>query len=132
MLNDPTISDMGDSLAKGLTNIIRNMSTLYTNQFPALSYVQVQYIQVRWQWLIFPASIVILGLFLLVFTIVQSHLSATEIWKISSLALLFHPLQGWSDEDLNKDGRSEMMESAKLMRGQLVYTEDAGYRMVRR
>jgi len=132
MLNNPTISDMGESLAKGLTNIVRNMSTTYTEQFPGVSHVQIQYIQVRWQWLIFPASIVFLGLFLLVFTIVQSHLSGTEIWKISALALLFHPLQGWRDEDLDKDSRSEMMRSAKSMRGQLVYTEHAGYRIVRR
>lgn len=132
MLNNPTVSDMGDSLARGLTNIIRNMSTTYTDQFPGVSYVQVQYIHVRWLWLIFPASIVLLGLLLLVFTTVQSHLTGTEIWKISALALLFHPLHGWSDEDLNKDSRREMVESAKSMRGQLVYTEHAGYRMVRR
>ncbi|KAH0284066.1 hypothetical protein M436DRAFT_66915 [Aureobasidium namibiae CBS 147.97] len=39
MLNDPTISDMGESLAKGLTNIVRNMSTTYTEQFPGVSHV---------------------------------------------------------------------------------------------
>lgn len=131
MLNNPTISDMGASLAKGLTNIARNMSTPYSVQFLGSSQVQVQYIQVRWQWLIFPASIVFLGLLLLIFTIVRSHLSTTKIWKTSALALLFHPLQGWTDEGLNKDSRSEMMESARRMRGQLVHAEETGYRIVR-
>ncbi|KAH0368178.1 hypothetical protein KCU65_g4232, partial [Aureobasidium melanogenum] len=131
MLNNPTTSDMSNSLAKGLTNIIRNMTTPYANKVLGKTHIQVQYIQVRWQWLTLPAAVVFLGLLLLIATIIQSHRSASMVWKSSPLALLFHPLHGWTDEELSRDSRSDMVDSAKRMRGQLLHTEDSGYRITR-
>ncbi|KAG9759986.1 hypothetical protein KCU73_g3111, partial [Aureobasidium melanogenum] len=134
MLSNPSISYMADNIAAGLTNTIRNLTNLtndYIIQNHGDSTVQVQYIHVRWAWLSLPASIVLLGLLLLLITMTESRRANALIWKCSPLALLFHPLQGWTNGELDHRSKDEMEKCAKSMRGQLLPGDDVGLRIVK-
>ncbi|THW77143.1 hypothetical protein D6D19_02506 [Aureobasidium pullulans] len=131
MLSSPSIAHVANDIATSLTNAIQNLTTDDTIQQSGDSIYQVQYIQVQWIWLAFPATVVLLGLLLLLATMVQSHLDKALVWKCSPLALLFHPLQGWNDDDLDHVSKHEMEKSAKGMRGQLMQGDNSGLRIVR-
>ncbi|THZ01936.1 hypothetical protein D6C93_03351 [Aureobasidium pullulans] len=131
MLSSPSIAHVANDIATSLTNAIQNLTTDDTIQQSGDSIYQVQYIQVQWIWLAFPATVVLLGLLLLLATMVQSHLDKALVWKCSPLALLFHPLQGWNDDDLDHVSKHEMEKSAKGMRGQLMQGDNFGLRIVR-
>lgn len=134
MLSNPSIPYMAENIATGLTNVIRNLTNLTDNyiiQNHGDSAVQVQYINVRWAWLSLPASIVLLGLLLLLITMVESHRAKALVWKCSPLALLFHPLQGWTNGVLDHSSKREMEKCAKSMRGQLLPGDDVGLRIVK-
>ena len=51
------------------------------------------YVSIRWSWLAFPASLLLLTFVFLVLTILHTASSKTAVWKCSSLALLFHGLE---------------------------------------
>ncbi|THW43298.1 hypothetical protein D6D21_05429 [Aureobasidium pullulans] len=125
------MTHVANDIATSLTNAIQNLTTDDTIQQSGDSIYQVQYIQVQWIWLAFPATVVLLGLLLLLATMVQSHLDKALVWKYSPLALLFHPLQGWNDDDLDHVSKHEMEKSAKGMRGQLMQGDNSGLRIVR-
>lgn len=131
MMNNPSTPYMADNIATSLTNTIRNLTTDYITHNPGDSIVQIQYIQVRWEWLALPATIVLLGILLLLTTMIQSHREKALVWKCSSLALLFHPLQGWESRDLSDISKREMKKCAKGMRGQLSQSDDVGLRIIK-
>lgn len=132
ILSNPSIPYMALNIADGLTNTIRNLTNLTNNyiiQNHGDSTVQVQYIHVRWAWLALPASIILLGLLLLSITMIESRRANALVWKCSPLALLFHPLQGWTDAELDHSSKRDMEKLAKSMRGQLLPSDDVGLRI---
>jgi hypothetical protein len=131
MMKNPSTLYMADSIAISLTNAIRNLSSDYISHNLGDSAVQIQFISVRWKWLAFPASIVLLGILLLLTTMIQSHRENALVWKCSTLALLFHPLQGWNDREMARTSKKEMDKCAKGMRGQLSQSDDAGLRIIK-
>jgi hypothetical protein len=131
MMNNPSIPYMSDRIAISLTNVIRNFTSDYIIHNLGDSVVQIQYISVGWEWLAFPASVVLLGILLLLTTMIQSHRENALVWKCSSLALLFHPLQGWDDGEMARTSKKEMDKCAKGMRGQLSQSDDAGLRIIK-
>jgi hypothetical protein len=52
------------------------------------------FLHIRWLWLIYPITILILGLGFLIATMVVTRRSRVGAWKSSPLALLFCPLEG--------------------------------------
>lgn len=131
MMSSPSVTYMADNIAASLTNTIRNFTTDNILHNLGDSTFQIQYILVRWEWLAFPAAIVLLGILLLVITIIQSYRDKALVWKCSSLALLFHPLQGWETQDMADTSRKAMDKCAKDMRGQLSQSENAGLRIIK-
>ncbi|KAG9762448.1 hypothetical protein KCU73_g1910, partial [Aureobasidium melanogenum] len=131
MLNQPSIAHVAENLASSLTNVIRNSSTMNATQVIGKSYQQVQFIGVRWEWIIFPSSLILLSLGILVITMSQSHNSVSMTWRSSPLAMLFHPLQGWSEDEMCLDSAPEMEKLSKKMHGQLRSNQDGAFKIVR-
>lgn len=131
MIDQPSIPSIADKLAVSLTNAIRGLTTMDTQQAVGQSSTTTQYIHVRWPWLILPSIIVLLGILLLAATIDQSRRSGVAIWKSSPLALLFHPLQGWSHADLDHVAVPGMEKSAKAMPAQLTKDRESRWRIAR-
>jgi len=131
MLDQPSISFVADKIAVSLTNAIRGLTTEYTQQAEGQSFVTTQYIRVRWVWLILPSAVVFLGIVLLGATIYESRRASIAVGKSSPLALLFHPLEGWSDTELNDVGLGDMGKSAKAMSARLTVKDGQSWRISR-
>lgn len=131
MISQPSISSVADRIALSLTNAIRGLGMEHTQQAEGKSFVTTQYIRVRWTWLILPSAVLFLGVVLLTATIYQSHRAAIAVWKSSPLALLFHPLQGWTDIELGSVAPGNMEKSAKAMSARLTERDGQGWRISR-
>ena len=113
------LQNLASALTKaGLSNSVRNVS--------GKAIFMVAHVEVRWLWLILPASLNMAGVVLLVITIVFTKKSKAPLWKASATALLFHGL----DFELGDTGPSEklrdMDREARSMRVQLVNSQKRG------
>lgn len=93
-----------------------------------MSYEVEAYIKIRWQWLAFPASLLVLTILYFIFVVVQSATSDTPVWKSSPLTLLYHGL----DQPAVERGRdiTEVSEMEKHAKGMKVRLQDARLRIV--
>jgi hypothetical protein len=82
-------------------------------------------IAINWTWLTLPISVTIFAFFLLLTVIHVNNTSGISPWKSSSLALLFHELDGWDDnKNMILDGPDKVEARAKEMRAQVTYQDD--------
>lgn len=82
-------------------------------------------IAINWNWLALPISVTIFTFFLLLAVIRVNNKSGISAWKSSSLALLFHELDGWEDnKNMIFDGPDKVEARAKEMRAQVTYQDD--------
>lgn len=102
-----TVGNIFANLAISMSNSIRQSGGELAQ---GLTYKNEVYIHVRWAWLALPISLVLLGIIFLAITISQS--ANVDIWKSSSLALLYHGLQDGQHHDA-VDSIQEMEELAK-------------------
>lgn len=93
-----------DNMASDLTNIIRSAkSSIEMIPGPASDLVSV--VEVRWEWLSFPLSLLSFSFVFLVATIIQSSMAQdVGVWKTSAIATLLYGLP---------DGVREKVMSAK-------------------
>jgi hypothetical protein len=81
----------------------------------------VTYISIEWAWLSLPLAVVTLAFVMLVVVIVRNHARGVPAWKSSSLALLFHELDGWEEaKTRGLDGPLEVESRAAEMRARVV------------
>jgi hypothetical protein len=87
----------------------------------------VVHIEAAWPWFILPAALNGLAIFLLLATAVLSHHRKTQLWKSSSLALLYHGLDDPEPApDLNLAKVSEMDRWASATSATLGPVKDGG------
>jgi hypothetical protein len=110
------------------TSIFRKFSMPHRVLLPYSRFFR--YVNVRWNWIAFPAALILLALVFLVMTIFQNRRNGAMLWKSNSLANFYHPL--------TKDGRNalqsgktaeEAEQIAESMKVQWKQT-DSGYRLV--
>ena len=109
------------AIAESMTEAIRTgpNSTSQAGQ----SYIEKTFIEIRWGWLAYPIVLMFLTLILLVVVIVETHRRGAIAWKSSSLAVLFHKLDGWEMPERGFGNNQELDRLAEGMRGRLF---DAG------
>jgi hypothetical protein len=126
----PTVNDIGSALLQtgDISLTVQNLadsmsmrvrtgpnSTLAVGQ--ALS--DVTFIQVQWLWVIFPASMVLIGVIFLALTIWRGARAHAPIWKSSGLAMLLHDMKGYHGAK-RYDRVEEMEKVAKKVEVRLV------------
>lgn len=124
--NHGNISANFVKLATGISDAIR--SAPGNVQVTGQAFGTQVFVQVRWPWLSFAASIVLLTAIFVAFSVVFSLEKGESIWKSSSLALLFHGLKGWTEQELDIQSMDEMEEKANEMHA-VLERDDVG-RMV--
>lgn len=97
-LNEGDIPATLDSIARGLTDYVRRLSPNST-EVQGVAYYSEVYVEVKWAWLILPASLVLLSSGLLAYTVTLSPQAGKHVWKSSITALFFHRLEGQRPED---------------------------------
>ena len=123
-----------ENLAASMTNNIRQQNDSGSAPFEGNAYETETYVNVRWTWFAYPATVLALSLVYLLGTIIESRNRDISIWKSSNLALL---LQG-QELELSKSGQmpvntlSEMTEMAKDIEIELVQTRSGDWKLVQR
>jgi hypothetical protein len=103
------VSQTMSRMARSISNMLRQDASSYNVSGTVLA--PVVYVQVRWSWLIYPASTVLLAVIFLVLTIAFSDQRRAPIWKSSSLAIAFHVYRGIEGQE---DASQDLQEMEKL------------------
>jgi hypothetical protein len=87
------------------------------------------HVGVQWSWLALPATLLVLGILLLVATIWSSHNQKVGIWKDNSLALLLSSQWDREDRSSVRAGQTQLdiQRGVKGMKAQLAEDMDAPY-----
>jgi len=103
------------ALAKAMTTYIRDpqQSKMASNVYGTASRVET-YIHVQWQWITLPTALVGMSILFLFGTMMKNESKHALAWKSSSLALLFHGLEGVRKN--TGEGMDQMREVARKTR----------------
>jgi len=115
-----------DSVATSMTNHIRSVSSMtVTGQMGTVE----TYVHVRWVWLTLPGALILSSAAFLALAVLETRRRRAEVWKDSSLALIFHGLEqnGESTGLVNK--LSCMEDMAKGMRVRLEQTDAEDWKL---
>lgn len=114
-----TIEDkvhMIETIARSLTYSILLPSE---QKVTGLVGVPEQFIHVRWGWIALPTFIVLLTILFLCLVMLCTKRHNVEIWKSSSLALLYHGLEKPVEENVRFSRVSDMIHNAANVRSRL-------------
>jgi hypothetical protein len=125
----PNISTVIENLAVSMTNVIRNGDN--NTRLSGLAENTETYIHVHWYWLLLPAFVVLSVVAFLTVTIVQTARQHSVPWKSSTLAFLFHRLEGWDEHKLATTEATKLLKIAERMRVRLVEKESGERRFMR-
>lgn len=129
--NSGNISQTMQDVATSITNGIR-VGPEATNVVGTATY-PVAYIQVRWAWLVYLASLSMLSMIFLGMSILLSARRSAPVWKSSILAVIFHGITEWpssmSDDDVRE--RAGMEKTARSLSARLVEGKDGSVSLVR-
>ena len=134
LYNTKNCSKSMENLAASMTNNIRQQNDSGSSPFEGIAHQTETYVDVRWSWFAYPATVLALSLLYLLGTMIESSHRDILIWKSSNLALLLHG-QGLQ---LSKSGHvpmntlSEMNEMAKDIEIELSQTSDKDWRLAQR
>ena len=134
LYNTKNCSKSMENLAASMTNNIRQQNDSGSSPFEGVAHQTETYVDVRWSWFAYPATVLALSLLYLLGTIIESRNRDILIWKSSNLALLLHG-QGLQ---LSKSGHvpvntlSEMNEMANDIEIELIQTSDEDWRLAQR
>ena len=122
LANANDVKQMIQAVAESMTEYIRTgpNSTSQTGQ----SFINKTFIEIHWGWLAYPIGLMVFTLVLLVTVIVKTRINNTIAWKSSSLALLFHKLEGWEMPEHGISSSQELNRMANKMRVKLAEGEN--------
>lgn len=113
---------VGDVFRTGnMSRTLENMATSMTDQLRSsynitargFSIDQVVFVQVRWEWLIPPLIVQLLSLLFLLLTLVRNSGTSVQLWKSSTVAILYHYLV-WEDTDSTGILKTNVRSSSEL------------------
>ncbi|KAI1383618.1 uncharacterized protein F4822DRAFT_421166 [Hypoxylon trugodes] len=112
------IPDLMRQIADSMTEALRTSvnSTVVTG----VGMNTVTYIAITWAWLALPIALVVLTFLMLLLVIFRNGARGVPIWKSSSLALLFHDLQGWDESERQAGHPHEVQRRGIQMKAQVV------------
>lgn len=128
---DDLDSLMGN-LADRMTDTLRNLYSHPVSDTKNLGkvYSTQTYVLVTWPWLILPVGLVLASCMVLFAAIVSSNRHQTMVWKSSSLAVLFHGLEGSEERSGLLVYRKQMEKTAEEMKVQLTENTNGGLRLM--
>lgn len=121
-----------DNLATSMTNNIRQQNDSGSSAFSGRAFETETYVKVRWAWFSYPATVIVLSLFCLLGTIIETTHRDILIWKSSSLAMLFHG-QALELKTLGKipiNTMSNITERSKDIKMALTQTNNEDWKLV--
>jgi hypothetical protein len=117
-----------NSVAASLTNQILNASSLVVYGEAGATET---FVHIKWVWLVLPATVIVSSLLFLALAMFETRRQQIQLWKHSSLALLFHGLDGPVEDVAMLNDMDQMEKKAKKMRVRLGRTERDGWKLLR-
>lgn len=109
-------------IANSRTEVMRTSPN--STQFAGAAFTSVTYIQIIWERLALPICAIVLSSLMLIVIIFRNRARGVPAWKSSSLALLFHGLEGWGDDELKARDVEHLDEKSARMKAQVLYGDD--------
>ena len=131
LYNAENCSKSMENLAASMTNNIRQQNDSGSSPFEGVAHQTETYVDVRWSWFAYPATVLALSLLYVLDTMIESNNRDILVWKSSNLALLLHG-QGLQLSKSGINTLSEMNEMAKDVEIQLSQTSDEDWRLAQR
>ncbi|KAK8859694.1 hypothetical protein PGQ11_010428 [Apiospora arundinis] len=124
MYNADNLTVMAKEIADSMTNSMRTTQNNITT-VNGTALINETYIHIEWKWLALPIAISVLSLVLLITVMINSRSHGVDVWKSSSLPLLFYGLEGW-DRQMTHGfvDRKDLRERSKDMIGHLSLDND--------
>jgi hypothetical protein len=124
IIRNHSFSYIMERIAASLTKAeLDNSATIITGNMTT----PVAHVDVAWYWFILPATLNVAAIILLLATAVLSHSRKTQLWKSSTLALLYHGLEGQEPvQDLALAKVSEMSQRASTTSAELGLEKPSG------
>lgn len=127
--NNGDVTETMAVVTTSLTNLLRQ-SPNSTGIIGSALY-PITFVSVNWFWLLYPGALSVLAALFLITCIIISSRHGQVCWKSSSLALLFHGLDGWGPEELDKPDEESMERQALKMWAQLQRDDEGRMRLKR-
>ena len=120
-----------ENLATSMTNSIRGQDDNVTGPAYGTAWTNETYVHVRWAWLAFPATLILVASSFLLGVILETSYRDILVWKSSNIALLFHGrslrLSARNEKPFNK--LSAMTSRATNIKAKLVESEIGGWKL---
>lgn len=128
VLNETTDWDgLFKGIAMAMTTYIRSSGLPGLSDCDGIAHKTETYVRVIWAWMVLPCSLVGLSIIFLVATMMKNQSKSALAWKSSSLALLFHGLEG---VNRGADGLQQMKNVARRTRVILNRGADGEWKLV--
>jgi hypothetical protein len=128
VLNETTDWDgLMKSVAMGMTTYLRSSGLPGLGSVEGIAHKTVTYVHVQWVWMALPCSLVGLSIIFLAATMLKNESKNALAWKSSSLALLFHGLEGVGK---GSDGLEQMTNVARKTRVVLNRGADGEWKLI--
>jgi hypothetical protein len=130
------ISQASQNLATTVTSLIRSQDNGDNRNATIISgkvVTTTTFVRVRWPWLILPILETLLAAVLLIMSIIMNR-GRSYLYKSSSIALLFHGLEGWKESELPVQGvetPEHLEEKAKTLKAVLTRGTEGSLKLVR-
>ncbi|KAI1406759.1 hypothetical protein F5Y13DRAFT_197181 [Hypoxylon sp. FL1857] len=105
-------------IADSMTEAFRNSAN--STSVSGIGKNTVTYIAITWAWLSLPIALVVLTFVMLLIVVVRNNARGVAIWKSSSLALLFHNLDGWYESEIEARNPQDVKKRASEMTARAV------------
>lgn len=120
-----------ENLATSMTNSIRGQDDNVSGPAYGTAWTSETYLHVRWAWLAFPATLILLASCFLLGVILETSYRDILVWKSSNIALLFHGrslrLSSRNGYPVNK--LSAMTARANNVKARLVESDPDGWKL---
>ncbi|KAK8063725.1 hypothetical protein PG996_008377 [Apiospora saccharicola] len=119
MYNADNLTTMVGQIADSMTNSMRNNQNNVTSA-EGITFANETFIHIEWKWLALPVSVSVLSFVLLIAVMINSKRHGVQVWKSSSLPLLFYGLEGWDKEHTRGfESPHDLHKRSKAMKGQV-------------
>ena len=128
------ISERIDNLAVSMSNNIRQQNSSGSKPFPGTAWGSETFVHVRWAWLAYPLTVLLISLMSLALTIFQTTRFKVNVWKSSTLALLFHgqQIQLSDDSEMPANTLSRMTQKSSHLHVELVKSADERWNLLQK
>ena len=133
------LKNLMNNLADRMTDALRNLYSIPAAESDASSlgdvYTTQTYVHVTWPWLILPVGLVLASCAVLLAAVIESSRYRAVVWKSSSLAVMFHGIDGRVSENgsggnVHSMYRKEMEMAAEEMKVRLAERRDGAIRLM--